>query len=103
MTSTPAAVAASRSTLSTPTPARPITCKRGAWHQRSSGRHFRRAAHQQSVGIADFVGDVAFRLGKVDDLPEGIWLFRISMMPPPGTLSATRIFMVFFNFSGKSF
>ena len=33
------------------------------------GRHLRRAAHQQGVGVADFVRDLALGLGKIDDLP----------------------------------
>ena len=73
MTSTPLRVAASRSTLSTPTPARPITRRSlGAFEQ--LGRHLRRAAHEQGVGVANFVGDLALGLGEIHDLPGRIGL-----------------------------
>ncbi len=38
------------------------------------GGHFRRAAHQQGVRVADFVRDFALRLGKIHDLPGRIGL-----------------------------
>ena len=61
ITRTPAAVAALRSTLSTPTPARPITFSLGALRSTSS-IHLYGAPHQQRVGIGQVLR-VFFRVG----------------------------------------
>ena len=52
ITTMPRAVAASRSTLSTPVPARAMTRRRGAAAMRSA-RHLRRAAHDERVGVGE--------------------------------------------------
>lgn len=38
------------------------------------GRHFRRAAHEQSVGVANFIFDLPFRFGEIHNVPGRIRL-----------------------------
>ena len=90
ITSTPAAVAAGSSTLSTPTPARPITRSLGAAASKRRGVHPDRAPHNQRVGVRK-VRVVFFRI-RNDDFPAGLLLQRASQ-PRPASGSAIRICM----------
>ena len=60
-TTIPRRVAASTSTLSTPTPARPITFSRSA-RSISAGVELRRRADDDRVVVADLLGEVAVRV-----------------------------------------
>ena len=99
MTSTPLRVAASRSTLSTPTPARPMT-RRALGFVHQLGRHLRRAADEQGVCVANFFFDLPFVLGRFTTFQEGS-AFRIPTTLS-STLSAIRIFIVLSRFSVPS-
>ena len=74
ITRTPAAVAASRSTLSTPTPARPMTRSLGAFCEHRLV-HLDGAAHQQRVGLGQVLR-VFLGIGN-DGVPAGLRLKQL--------------------------